>query len=94
MIWNLAIHTAAGYFGSGMFTLDSKGIITCLVITALVQGIDMIRIYREIEDRGIVNEVGPQGIGTLIYKLVQTYIMKILFYGSITLLVASFVGGA
>ena len=54
----------------------------------------MIRIYREIEDRGIVNEVGPQGIGTLIYKLVQTYIMKILFYGSITLLVASFVGGA
>ena len=50
MIWNLAIHTAAGYFGSGMFTLDSKGITTCLVITALVQGIDMIRIYREIED--------------------------------------------
>ena len=94
MIWNLAIHTAAGYFGSSMFTLDSKGLITCLVITALVQGIDMKRIYREISARGIVHEVGPQGIRTLNYKLVQTYIMKILFYGSITLLVASFVGGA
>ncbi|MDP6426337.1 MAG: hypothetical protein QF443_05050 [Dehalococcoidia bacterium] len=87
MIWNLAIHTAAGYLGSDIFTWDWRGLQMCLIVTAIVQGIDMCRFILQ-ATRGPMQ---PQSQGTLVWKCAQVYIMKILFYGSITLLVARFV---
>ena len=86
MIWNLAIHSAAGYFGSNVFTWDSSGLQACLIVTAIVQGIDMFRFILQATS----GPMEPQSQGTLIWKSAQMYVMKILFYGSITLLVASF----
>ena len=84
MIWNLSLHTAAGYFLSNVLTWDSSGLQVCLIITAIVQGIDMFRIILEATS----GPMQPQSHGTLIWKSAQIYVMKILFYGSITLLVA------
>jgi hypothetical protein len=87
MIWNLTLHAGAGYFGSNIFTWDESGIKICLIATAIVQGIDMFRFILQATS----GPMQPQSQGTLIWKSAQMYVMKIIFYGAITLLVARFV---
>jgi hypothetical protein len=88
MIWNLIFQVGAGYFGSGIFEMTSKGILTCAVFTAIIQGIDMYRFILEVGNSAMENQ--PRSV--VVYKAVQMYVLKILFYGSITLFVASISG--
>ena len=46
MIWNFCIHIIAGILGSKIFTWTSEGIIWCIVMTFIIQGISMFQMYQ------------------------------------------------
>jgi hypothetical protein len=91
MIFNLLLHIAGGIFGKNLFTLTARGILTCLLITILVQAIDMVRIYKYHRKRSELS--GPEPITlrnkVTLYKFAQWYLLKVIFYGGIMLIVAS-----
>lgn len=95
MIWNIGLHIIVGLFGTKIFVWTLTGIITCLVITCFVQGIDMLRIYRTTITR--INQQSPhiQEEQMRAFKqrlpitFPQLFIMKVIGYGLITLISAS-----
>jgi len=97
MIWNLLIHIIAGILGRNIFTFTLHGILWCLLITAIVQGIDMIRIYNYHKKR--IEQASPhvKEEQVRIFRkrtpiiMPQIYILKVLFYGAVTLVVSAIV---
>lgn len=95
MIWNMGLHIIAGLFGTKIFIWTVTGIITCVVITCLVQVIDMLRIYRKTITR--INQQPPhiQEEKMKAFKqrlsiiFPQLFIMKVIGYGLVTLIAAS-----
>lgn len=94
MIWNLLIHIIAGIIGRNIFTIDLDGILWCLLIAIITQAVDMIRPYSyhkkrvdqaipEVREKQMINFRRRAPI-----IMPQIYILKVLFYGIVTLAVA------
>ncbi|MFA4853377.1 MAG: hypothetical protein WC599_12740 [Bacteroidales bacterium] len=96
MIWNLLLHSVMGYLGKDMFTFSTKGFIWLIAITMLVQGIDMFRfykkqknlVYKTIDEKARQDKLEHMKTNAHKYKIIQFYLMKVIFYGSVTLFVA------
>lgn len=95
MLWNTLIHAVLGVLGRNAFAWSLQGTAGAVGIAAVVQGIDMIRVYRYHNGRFLASPAGQsedeirafrQGLKI---KLPQLYILKILWYASITLLSAA-----
>lgn len=95
MVWNILMHVVAGIVGPQLFSWSMQGVIICAVVTGVIQGIDMWRIYKYHKNR-ILSE--PPHIRDeqlkifnegAIYKFSQLYIFKIILYGAITMSVAA-----
>lgn len=96
MIWNLFIHIIAGIVGYRIFAFQYPGFVYCLVMTVVIQGIDMFRIHcstkkhilrasPHIRDRQLKDLKGSG----YFYKLAQIYVAKIVFYGLVILVSSS-----
>ncbi|MBA7647449.1 hypothetical protein ES703_55221 [subsurface metagenome] len=96
MVWNLLIHIIAGILGRNIFTLNFHGILWCLLIATIVQGIDMIRVYnyhkKRIERTTLVH-IREEKMRNFKRRapiiMPQIYIVKVLFYGAVTFAVAA-----
>jgi hypothetical protein len=96
MIWNHLLHLGIGASVSSLFTWTTSGILAAILITAVVQGIDMFRIRRTILAMTMANPEPTRSeqlqaireSGTA--KLVQLYILKVVWYTFITLTAAQF----
>lgn len=95
MIWNILIHVVAGIVGPQLFAWSLQGIVTCAVVSGVIQGVDMRRIYKYHKNRilsappHIKDEqlkIFNEGV---FYKLSQLYIFKVILYGAITIGVAA-----
>ncbi len=97
MLWNLGLHIIAGLFGANIFTWTGVGIMTCAVITCIVQGIDMFRIYHTTIKR--INRQPPniqmEQMKTFRKRMPitfpQLFVTKVIGYGLVTLATASIV---
>lgn len=97
MLWNLGLQIIVGLFGANIFTWTGVGIMTCAVITCLVQGIDMFRIYNTTIKR--INQQPPhiqmEQMKTFKKRMPvtfpQLFVLKVIGYGLVTLLTASIV---
>jgi hypothetical protein len=96
MIWNHLLHAFFGFFARDILIFSRKGFLICFAITAVVQGIDTIRFHFYSTQR-LIREV-PDAIhdGRLeavkkdaIYKLPQLWLVKVLWYGSVSMFVAA-----
>jgi len=95
MIWNLFLHIIAGIVGRHIFTLKASGILWCLLIAAIVQGIDMIRVFKSHKKR--IERASPQLREEQMRNfrkrapviMPQIYVGKVLLYGAITLIVSA-----
>ena len=96
MIWNLFIHIIAGIVGYRIFAFQYPGFVYCLAMTVVIQGIDMFRIHYSTKKR-ILREsphIRNRQLKNLkdsayFYKLAQIYILKVIFYGLVTLVSSS-----
>lgn len=97
MLWNTLIHIIAGILGRNIFIINIHGILWCLLVTAVVQGIDMIRVYKYHKKRvELSNPVIREDHMKNFRKrapiiMPQIYIVKVIFYGLITLAIATIV---
>ena len=96
MIWNHLLHIFFGYIGRDMLTLSQQGVLICFSITALIQGIDTIRFYSYTTKRLISERPESLYNGRLeavkkdaAYKLLQLWFVKIVWYGSVSMLAAA-----
>lgn len=97
MLWNIGLHIIAGLVGANIFTWTGVGIMSCVFITCVVQGIDMLRIYRTTIKR--INQQPPhiqeEQMKTFRKRMhvtfPQLFVMKVIGYGLITLVTASIV---
>ncbi|MFX0210585.1 MAG: hypothetical protein ACFFDT_31685, partial [Candidatus Hodarchaeota archaeon] len=90
--WDFIIHIVAGAVGYNIFTFHPPGLFYCLAFTVVVQGLDMLRIHfttkirvlrspsHKMEEQ-LENLKGP----LYFYKLAQLFVMKVVFYGLVTL---------
>ena len=97
MLWNIGLHIIVGFFGSKIFIWTFQGIIVCGIITCVLQGIDMIRIYHTTAKR--IRQQPPH----IQYEQMQTFkkrmpvtfpqlfIAKFIGYGLVTLITANIV---
>ena len=95
MIWNLLLHIIAGIIGRHIFTLNLRGILWCLLITAMVQGVDMLRLYSYYKKRieqTTLEHIREEKLRIFRKRapvtMPQIYIVKVLFFGFVTLAVA------
>ena len=97
MVLNLLIHISAGILGRNIFNINFPRILWCFLFVAIVQGIDMIRVYRYHKkrvDQAIPHLREEQMINFRRRAPIivpQIYIVKVLFYGAVTLAVAAIV---
>ena len=97
MVLNLLIHIGAGILGKNIFNTSFPGILWCFLFVAIVQGIDMIRVYRYHKkriDQAIPHLREEQMINfkrRVPIIMPQIYILKVLFYGAVMLAVATIV---
>jgi len=96
MIWNLFIHIIAGAIGYRIFSFKSPGLIYCLGMTIVLQGLDMIRFHSNTKKRVFrtpphIREKQLENLkgSVYFYKLAQVYVAKVVFYGLVTLLASS-----
>lgn len=90
MIWNHLLHAGFGLIASGMFPWSFSGVLTSMGFSVIIQGIDMIRLYKFYRVRFSPNKTPERsGLTVFIYKLSQLYIMKIVWYAAVTLVAAS-----
>ena len=97
MLWNIGLHVIAGFFGSKIFTWTFQGIIVCGIITCVVQGIAMIRIYHTTVKR--IRQQAPhiqdEQMQTFKKRMPitfpQLFIAKLIGYGLVTLITANIV---
>lgn len=95
MIWNHFLHILLGLLGKNLLTFTKEGLLVCFSITAVVQGIDIIRFYFYSTNRLMTES--PESIhnGHLDavkkeapYKLLQLWLFKISWYGSFSMFIA------
>ncbi len=97
MLWNLGLHIIAGFFGREIFTWTFEGFMWCIAITALVQGIDMFRLYSATVKRIRQQPPHVQDDQMQTFKkrlpitFPQLFIAKLVGYGLVTLVTASIV---
>lgn len=97
MIWNLGLHIIAGIFGYEIFTWKFEGIILCGILTSIVSGIDMFRLYHSTVKR--IRQQPPhvqdEQMRTFKKRLPitfpQLFVAKFIGYGLVTLVTASIV---
>ena len=95
MLWNCLLHAGGGVLGSNLFFWTGEGLVICLSITAIVQGIDMFRVYKVTVKRIRMEPIERQeeAMATFRSRLAvlfpQFYIAKVVGYGLLTLIVAS-----
>ena len=99
MLWNLGLHIIAGVFGREIFTWTFEGFMWCIAITAIVQGIDMLRLYSTTVKRIRQQPTHIQDKQMQTFKkrlpvtFPQLFIAKLVGYGLVTL-VAAIIGRA
>ena len=99
MVLNLLVHISAGILGRNIFNINFPGISWCFLFVAIVQGVDMIRVYRYHKKR--VDQATPHLREEQMIKfrrrapiiMPQIYIVKVLLYGAVTLVAASIMRG-
>ena len=96
MIWNHLLHGFFGFVAHDFLTLSRRGLLICFTITAVVQGIDIMRFYSYSKKR-LITEV-PDAIhdGRLEavkkdapYKLLQLWLFKVVWYGCVSMFIAA-----
>ncbi len=96
MIWNHLLHILFGFLGHNLLTFSKEGLLICFSITAVVQGIDTMRFYSYSKKRLMTES--PESIqnGHLEavkkdapYKLFQLWLLKVAWYGCVSMLVAA-----
>lgn len=95
MIWNHLLHILFGFIGRNLLTLSKEGFLICFSITAVVQGIDVIRFHNYSIKRLMTESPDSIHNGHLEavkkgapYRLVQLWLIKVIWYGSVSMLVA------
>lgn len=95
MLLNHLVHAVFGFIARNNLTWTTSGIIICLIFTGVAQALDLKRMNSSIRNRLI--ETHPKAIhnGRLEaydrdapYKLAQLWIIKVIWYGSVTMVVA------
>lgn len=96
MILNLFVHIIAGVVGYKIFSFQSPGLIYCLAMTIVLQGLDMFRFHSNTKKRVLrapsqLREKQLENLKGKVYffKLAQIYVTKVVFYGLVTLVASS-----
>ena len=96
MIWNHLLHILFGFFGHNLLTFSKEGLLICFAIAAVVQGIDTMRFYSYSKKRLMAESPSSIHNGHLDavkkdapYKLFQLWLLKVAWYGSVSMLVAA-----
>lgn len=95
MLWNLGLHLLTGIFGSQIFTWTFVGIIWCTILTCVVQGVDMFRIYHITVKRIRQQPPHIQDEQMHTFKkrspitFPQLFVVKLIGYGLVTLVTAT-----
>lgn len=98
MLWNHALHLIGGVLGANIMTWSAPGVLTSVAFSSFVQGISMIFLHFDVRNRFSVTsedvqknsrQMGsPPGSPRYWYKFAQTYVVKVIWYGLVTLLAA------
>ncbi len=89
MLWNLFIHIIGGAVGYKIFSFQAPGLFYCLAITIVIQGLDMFRYNFNMRKRAPPFARENMKGAVYLYKLAQIYVVKVLFYGLVTLVTSS-----
>lgn len=94
MTWNTLLHTVLGVLGHKDFIWSQSGVVLAIIFAGIVQGIDMVRVFRYHHARFFSSPAAerPDEVvsfrHSLMVKLPQIYLFKVILYGLITLLAA------
>src|SRR3990172_5609306 len=95
MIYNHLLQAAFGYFARDALTWSTNGVLICLAVTAVVQGIDTARFYSYSTRRLMAERPESSYDGQLAavkkdapYKLAQLWVLKVLWYGGVSMVIA------
>ena len=98
MFWNFVVHVVAGIlWRNSLFTFDWRGVIMCVLMALVVQGLDMFRIYRQTKERidGQPPYLRDSQMATFKKRapiiMPQLYVGKVLFYAAVTFIAAAIV---
>lgn len=87
MIWNLLLQGGMGFFGYNIFQINVRGVLMCLVITAIVQGISIFQFHRYAKQRILASRSGePEDWDehrkkiSYNYKIAWLYFFKLIGY--------------
>ncbi len=94
MIWNHLIHIIAGLIGASIFLFNVEGILTAVLITAITQTVDIIRMYRY--HRNLIlqkpDEIKEEQLRIFnkgaFLKFSQLFLLKVVWYSIIILFAA------
>lgn len=95
MLCNTLIHSAHGILGREVFLWSPQAVAGVLCISAAVQGIDMVVVYRRHYALFRTSPAGQDAAEVRAFrhglktKLPQLYLMKVVWYSFITLVVAA-----
>lgn len=95
MLMNTLIHAALGVIGRNVFVWSWEGAALAVGSAALIQAIDMVRLYRYHNTRFLASPAGESDEEIqrfrrgLKVKLPQIYLMKVVWYTIITVAVAA-----
>ena len=95
MIWNHLLQAAFGYVARGALTWSANGILICLAVTGVVQGIDTARFHSYSMKRLVAERPESVHDGYLEavkkgapYKLAQLWVVKVAWYGGVSMVIA------
>lgn len=90
------MHIGAGILGRNIFTINLYGILWCFLFIAIVQGIDVIRVYsyhKKTIERTTLVHIREEKMRNFRRRapiiMPEIYVVKVLFYGAVTLVVAT-----
>ena len=96
MIWNHLLHAVFGFVARDALTWSTKGLLICFAVTGVVRAIDTARFYSYSTRRLVAERPDAIHDGHLEavkrgapYKLAQLWIAKVLWYGGVSMAVAS-----
>lgn len=95
MLLNHLVQAVFGYIARNNLTWTTSGIIICLIFTGVAQALDLKRMNSSIRNhliqthsKAILNEKLEAYDRNAPYKLVQWWIIKVIWYGGVTMVVA------
>ena len=96
MLWNYVFQAVFGFIMRNSLTWTTSGILICLVFTGALQAFDLKRIYSYSKERLLTENPEALINGRLEaykkgapYKLAQLWVFKVLWYGGVTMAIAS-----